>query len=280
MYQAKDEGLGYRVFEPVMHEQVLERLKMENELQHAIEDEEFVVHYQPIIDLRSDEQVWGMEALVRWQHPERGLLDPEEFVPAAEQSGLVVPMGEQVLEKACKQAREWQERHPRMPPYLVAVNLSAWQLGQPDLAETIEGVLEKTGLEAGCLTLDITETVYIKVLEGHSATLNVLKRLGVRISIDDFGTGYSSLAYLKRIPADALKIDRTFVGGLGEDVEDTAIVQTIVDLAHTFGMEVIAEGVESQEQVELLKEMGCDLVQGHYFAKPLAPEAASEFLSR
>jgi EAL domain-containing protein (putative c-di-GMP-specific phosphodiesterase class I) len=183
-----------------------------------------------------------MEALVRWQHPERGMLDPKEFVAAAEQSGLVVPMGEQVLEKACKQAREWQERHPHMPPYSVAVNLSAWQLGQPDLVRTIEGALEKTGLEAGCLTLDITETVYMKVLEGHSATLNDLKRLGVRISIDDFGTGYSSLAYLKRIPADALKIDRTFVGGLGEDVEDTAIVQTIVDLAHTFGMEVIAEG--------------------------------------
>lgn len=148
------------------------------------------------------------------------------------------------------------------------------------MAETIKGVLEKTGLEAGCLTLDITETVYIKVLEGHSATLSDLKRLGVRISIDDFGTGYSSLAYLKRIPADALKVDRTFVGGLGEDVEDTAIVQTIVDLAHTFGMEVIAEGVESQEHVEHLKEIGCDLVQGYYFAKPLAPEAASEFLAR
>jgi len=263
-----------------MHEQAMGRLKMENELQRAIEDEEFVVHYQPIIDLRSDDEVWGMEALVRWQHPERGLLDPEEFVPAAEQSGLVVPMGEQVLEKACKQAREWQERHPRMPPYLVAVNLSARQLGQPDLVETIEGVLEKTGLEAVCLTLDITETVYIKVLEGHSAILNELKRLGVRISIDDFGTGYSSLAYLKRIPADALKIDSTFVGGLGEDLEDTAIVQMIVDLAHTFGMEVIAEGVESQEHLEQLKEMGCDLVQGFYFAKPLSPKEASEFLSR
>jgi EAL domain-containing protein (putative c-di-GMP-specific phosphodiesterase class I) len=217
---------------------------------------------------------------VRWRHPERGLLDPKEFVPAAEESGLMVPMGEKVLEKACKQAKEWQERYPRMPPLVMAVNLSATQVGHPDLSRTVERVLEKTGFEASCLTLDLTETVYMKVLEGHTGTLNELKKMGVNISIDDFGTVYSSLTYLKRIPADALKIDRTFLAGLGEDVEDTAIVQMIVDLAHTFGMEVIAEGVESQEHVEQLKEMGCDLVQGFYFAEPLAPEAASEFLAR
>jgi EAL domain-containing protein (putative c-di-GMP-specific phosphodiesterase class I) len=166
-----------------------------------------------------------------------------------------------------------------MPPYLVAVNLSAWQLGQPDLAETIKGVLRKTGLEGRCLMLDITETVYIKVMEGQSASLNDLKRLGVRISIDDFGTGYSSLAYLKRMPADALKIDRTFVAGLGEDVEDTAIVEMIVELAHTLGLEVVGEGVEREEQARLLRDMGCDMAQGYHFAKPLPPEGIPALLS-
>jgi diguanylate cyclase (GGDEF)-like protein len=279
MYQAKKEGLGYMVFEPVMYEQALRRLKLENELRRAIESEEFVVNYQPIIDLRSDE-VWGMEALVRWQHPERGLLNPKEFIPAAEESGLVVPMGEQVLKEACEQAKEWQEMHRYVPPLVMAVNLSARQLGRRDVAKTVEGVLKETELEANSLSLDITETVYVEALDGNTAALAELKRMGVRISIDDFGTGYSSLSYLKRLPADALKLDRSFVKALGEEVEDTAIVQMIVDLAHTFGMEVIAERVESQEQAAQLKEMGCDQGQGFYFAEPLSPEAVPKFLAQ
>ena len=217
-----------------------------------------------------------MEALVRWNHPERGLLDPKEFVSVAEENDLVVPIGEQVLKEACEQAKRWQERHPRMPPLMIAVNLSARQLRRPDLASTVEKVLRETGLEAQCLSLDITETVYVKALEENTAALAELKKLGVRISIDDFGTGYSSLAYLKRLPADILKIDKSFVAGLGEDVEDTAIMQMVIDLAHTFGMEVVAEGIESEEQVELLKGMGCDLAQGYHFAKPLPPEAVPE----
>ena len=280
MYRAKKEGVGYRVFEPIMYEQALRRLKMENELQRAIESEEFVVHYQPIIDLRSEEKVWGMEILVRWQHPKRGLLDPKEFVADAEESGLVVPMGEMVLKKACEQAKEWQERNPHLPPWVMSVNLSARQLGRPDLARSVEGVLRETGFEASSLSLDITETAYVKALEGNTAALDELKRLGVRISIDDFGTGYSSLSYLKRLPADALKIDRSFIRALGEDIEDTVIVQTIVDLAHTFGMEVIAEGIESELQAEQLKEMGCDMGQGYYFSKALTPEEAARFLAR
>jgi EAL domain-containing protein (putative c-di-GMP-specific phosphodiesterase class I) len=159
---------------------------------------------------------------------------------------------------------------------MIAVNLSARQLRRPDLASTVEKVLRETGLEAQCLSLDITETVYVKALEGNTAALAELKKLGVRISIDDFGTGYSSLAYLKRLPADILKIDKSFVAGLGEDVEDTAIMQMVIDLAHTFGMEVVAEGIESEEQVELLKGMGCDLAQGYHFAEPLPPEAVPE----
>jgi diguanylate cyclase (GGDEF)-like protein len=279
MYRAKEEGLGFRVFEPAMYEQALRRLKLENELRRAVEAEELVVHYQPIVDLQTDE-LRGVEALVRWQHPERGLLDPEEFVPGAEKSGLVVPMGERVLKEACYRAKEWQERHPHIPLLVMSVNLSARQLHRPDLVETVERVLQETGMEARSLSLDITETVYIKALEGHTAALDKLKRLGVSISIDDFGVGYSSLAYLKRLPADVLKIDKEFIAGLGEDVEDTAIVKMIIELAHTLGMEVIAEGVESEGQAEQLKEMGCDRGQGFYFAKPLSPEAASEFLER
>ncbi len=256
-------------------------MKMENELRRAVEAEEFMVHYQPIIDLRSEEKyVWGMEALVRWQHPQRGLLYPQEFVPAAEESGLVVPMGEKVLEKACEHAREWQERYPHIQPWVISVNLSAKQLERPDLARTVEGILRETGLEAGSLSLDITETIYVKAREGNTAALDELKKLGVRFSIDDFGTGYSSLSYLKSLPADALKIDKSFIWVFGEDVEDTVIVQTIVDLAHTFGMEVIAEGVETEEQAVQLMEMACDLGQGYYFARPLPPETMSKFLDR
>ena len=280
MYRAKAEDSSYRVFEPVMYEHALRRLKTENDLQRAIELEEFVVHYQPIVDLRSEEaEVWGVEALVRWQHPEQGLLDPEDFVPVAEESGLVIPMGERVLKEACEQAKAWQERHPHLPPLVMTVNLSARQLGRPDLARTITGVLRETGLEARSLSLDITETVYVKTLEGNTGILNDLKGLGLKISIDDFGAGYSSLSYLKRFPADTLKVDRSFIRAMGEVVEDTVIVKMIIDLAHTFGMEVIAEGVEIEEQLESLRSMGCDFAQGYHLARPLPPEDVPEFLA-
>jgi EAL domain-containing protein (putative c-di-GMP-specific phosphodiesterase class I) len=247
---------------------------VENDLRRAIEQEEFVVHYQPMVDLQTGE-LWGMEALVRWDHPERGLLEPSEFVPVAEESGLVIPMGEQILSEACFRAKVWQEEDPRIPPLVMSVNLSALQLSRLDLAETVERVLGETGLEGTRLTLDITETVYVQVLAANTAILDRLRDLGVRFSIDDFGTGYSSLSYLKRLPADAIKIDKAFVDGLGKDVEDTAVIRMIIELAHTLGLEVIAEGVETEEQVALLKEMGCDLAQGYHFSKPLPPEAAS-----
>ena len=280
MYQAKERDDDYRVFDPNMYEQALRRLKLESDLRRAIEDEEFVVCYQPIVDLNTGE-TWRMEALVRWEHPEQeGLLAPPQFVPVAEEAGLVVPIGSWVLEEACRQGAKWQREHPRTLPLVTYVNLSAKQLRHPDVAQTVEETLKETEFEAHCLSLDITETLYIEALRGNTAVLDKLKKMGVRISIDDFGVGYSSLAYLKRLPADTLKIDKSFVAGLGEDVEDTAIVQMIIDLAHTLGMEVIAEGVESEEQAEQLKEMGCDLGQGYYFAEPLPSEAASEFLAR
>jgi diguanylate cyclase (GGDEF)-like protein/PAS domain S-box-containing protein len=271
MYRAKEEGKGYSVFDPAMYDRVLDRLEAENGLGRAVEQEQFLLHYQPLVSLQTGEVV-AVEALVRWEHPERGLLNPDEFVPMAEESGLVIPMGEQVLRAACLRAKEWQERYPHSPPLIMSVNLSARQLSRPDLAETIEAILKETGLEGSYLTLDVTETIYVRALAGDTATLDRLRELGVSIFIDDFGMGYSSLAYLKRLPADALKIDHSFVKGLGEDVEDTAIVHTIIELAHTLGLEVIAEGVETEEQAALLKEMGCDLAQGYHFARPLPPE--------
>jgi diguanylate cyclase (GGDEF)-like protein/PAS domain S-box-containing protein len=279
MYEAKEQGSDYRMFDPAMYERAVERLELENELRRAIEADEFVVHYQPIMSLKTGE-MWGVEALVRWNHPERGLLDPREFIAVADQSGIVVPMGEGVLEDACRQAKEWQEEHPRIPPLVMSVNISARQLQRPDIAQVVERVLKKTGLESRYLRLDITETLYIKALEGNTQALDELRSLGVSISIDDFGTGYSSLAYLKRLPASALKIDKSFVKGLGEDLEDTAIVGMVRELAHTLGMEVIAEGVESEAQATLLKEMGCDMAQGFHFWSPLPPEAATRFLAK
>jgi diguanylate cyclase (GGDEF)-like protein/PAS domain S-box-containing protein len=278
MYLAKDGGSGYKVFDTAMGHRAIDRLEAENDLRRAVEQEEFVVHYQPIVSLQTGE-IFAVEALVRWEHPERGLLNPDEFVSLAEDSDLVVPMGEQVLRAACFRAKEWQEAHPRTPPLVMSVNLSARQLSRPDLAETVEGILKETELEGSCLTLDVTETVYVRTLAGNTATLDRLRDLEARIFIDDFGVGYSSLAYLKRLPADALKIDRSFVKGLGEDVEDTAIVHMIIELAHTLGLEVIAEEVETNEQVALLKEMGCNMAQGYHFTKPLPPEEIPALLT-
>jgi diguanylate cyclase (GGDEF)-like protein/PAS domain S-box-containing protein len=279
MYRAKDETEGYTLFDPSMHALVFRRLELENDLRRAIEQEEFVLRYQPIVRLDDVGGVGRLEALVRWDHPERGLLDPDEFIPIAEESGLVVPMGEQVLEYACRCAVEWQRQFPRRTPLVLSVNLSARQLSRPDLAETVARVLRETGMEGGCLNLDVTEVVYVSTLERHTAVLDRLKGMGVEISIDDFGTIYSSLSYLKRLTADTIKIDKSFVKGLGEVVEDTAVVQMIIWLAHTLGMEVIAEWVESEEQARLLKELGCDMAQGYYFAKPLPPEEIPALLS-
>ncbi|HEV2092089.1 MAG TPA: EAL domain-containing protein, partial [Rubrobacter sp.] len=278
MYRAKNQGSGYEVFDPAMHDRAVNRLELENDLRRAIEENEFVVHYQPILNLQSGD-LSGLEALVRWEHPERGLLNPDEFVPVAEESGLVVPMGELVLEEACRQAVAWQREFPRNPPLAVSVNLSGRQLRRPDLHEIIGRALKESGLPASSLGLNITETVYIGALDANTAALDRLKALGIRVSLDDFGSGYSSLSYLKRLPADILKIDKSFTKGLGVEVEDTAIVQTVVDLAHILGMEVVAEGVEIGEQETLLKEMGCDMAQGFFFSKPLPPEAASDFLN-
>jgi diguanylate cyclase (GGDEF)-like protein/PAS domain S-box-containing protein len=278
MYRAKAQGTPkYEFFDRRMYERTLARLNVENDLWHALKNDEFVVHCQPIVNLGTGE-AWGVEALVRWQHPEKGLLHPSQFVPVAEENGLIVPIGELAMEDACKLAKELQRSRPRPRPLFAVVNYSARQLEHPGSTHSVEELLRRTGLQAGLLQLDITETSYISAAASHESNLDNLKGLGVGISIDDFGMGYSSLSYLKRLPADTLKVDKSFVAGLGEDVQDTAIVQMVIDLAHAFGMEAVAEGVESKKQAEQLKEMGCDMAQGYYFARPLPPEALSEFL--
>ncbi len=278
MYRAKEEGTGYAIFDPAMYERAVERLELEHDLRQATEDDDFEIHYQPIVDLRSGE-IWGVEALARWNHPVRGMLDPAEFVPAAEESGLILPMGQRVLETACRDAKRWEDLPDGASP-IVSVNLSARQLGQPDLAEKLEAVLRATGLGGERLCLDVTETVYVRALDSNARVLDRIRRMGVRMSIDDFGTGYSSLSYLKRLPADTLKIDRSFVEGLGVDREDTAIIRAIVEMAHTLGMIVVAEGVERPEQANILREMGCNLGQGYYFSRPLPPADVPPFLAR
>jgi EAL domain-containing protein (putative c-di-GMP-specific phosphodiesterase class I) len=278
MYRAKHEGSGYSVFDPAMYEQAIRRLQVENDLWRAVEEEEFVLHYQPIFDLGS-QGVWGVEALIRWRHPERGLLGPAEFVALAEETGLIVPIGRWVLEEACRQTKEWQQSSPRSAPLRVIVNFSATQLRHPRYVGSIEEALRRFGLDAESLSLDITESAFLDAFEVNALTLKRIEKLGVRIFIDDFGTGYSSLSYLKRLPASALKIDKSFVAGLGEDSEDTAIVRMVVDLAHTLGMAAIAEGVESEEQARLLGEMGCTFAQGYYWQRPCSAEKIEKLLA-
>jgi len=278
MYRAKEQG-GVHVFEPSMHIQAKSRLELENGLREALEREEFRVYYQPQVNLQTGKTV-GFEALVRWDHPTRGLLRPSEFIPVAEETGIIVPLGWWVLREACRQTKEWHERYASEPPLLINVNFSTRQLKRPGAVETVERILKDTGLEPHCLNVDIIETALIAAADEEIiTTLKRLRELGVWISIDDFGTGYSSLAYLKRLPVDILKVDKSFMDGLVEDVEDLALVHLIVDTAHTLGMHVVAEGVESAEQAKQLKEMGCDIAQGRHFSEPLPPQPASVFLT-
>ncbi len=279
LHRAKERGKArYVYFTPDLDERLRERLKLENELRVALERGEFRVFYQPKVSIGSGE-IAGMEALTRWEHPERGLLAPSEFLVLAQETGLVVPLGWWVLEEACRQAKEWQQRYPKDPPLAVSVNLSAKQFRRQDLAEHVGAVLRECGLEPRGLTLELTEDTAMEDAQATTEVLRSLKAMGVRIEVDDFGTGYSSLSYLKRFPVDYLKVERAFVAGLGRDPEDEGIVRAVVELAHHLGLKVVAEGVESGEQLGLLREMGCELAQGHYFWDPLPAEAATELLA-
>ena len=279
MYGAKDAGKArHEVFDESMKARASRRLELENRLRRAIEREELRVYYQPKMDLSSGEIV-GMEALVRWQDPERGLVSPAEFIPLAEETGLILPLGRWVLRKACRQAKEWQERYSRADSLTMAVNLSAKQFQQPNLAEEVAGVLREAGLKPGTLILEITEGMVMSDVQANMSALQDVKALGVKVAIDDFGTGYSSLAYLKRFPVDMIRVDRSFVRGLGQDAEDTAIVETVVLLARALNLRVVAEGIETAEQLDSLRDLGCAIGQGYYFAKPMPGDEAGELLA-
>ena len=278
MYAAKRNGKNrHEVFHPDMDGRSLERLDLESELRRAIERREFVVYYQPRVRLDTEEIV-GTEALVRWEHPERGLLLPAKFISLTEETGLISPIGYAVLENACYQTKTWQERHPGEAPWKVSVNLSPKQLRSGELAGEVARILSETKLEPRDLELEITESTVMEEAWAAEAALRSLKSLGVQIAIDDFGTGFSSLSRLKRLPVDTVKIDRSFVSGLGRDSGDDVIVAGAIGLASGLGLEVVAEGVETAGQLERLQEMGCDSVQGYYFARPLNVEAVESLL--
>jgi EAL domain-containing protein (putative c-di-GMP-specific phosphodiesterase class I) len=277
MYRAKEQGPGrYEVFDPAMQARAQERLELEAELRRAVKRGEFVLHYQPIVSLRDGSMV-GFEALLRWQHPKKGLQRPSSFLPLAEETDLVLPIDRWVLEEACRQAKLWEADYPSAS-LMAMVNLSWGQLKVRGLAHTIEETLARVTPTVHTLALDITEGVLINASEDNIRTLDALKTMGIRLELDNFGTGYSSLSYLKRFPVDGVKIDKSFVEGLGEDTMDEALVRTIIDMCRTLGLEVLAEGIETPEQAALLRDMGCDLGQGYYFARPLPSDEFAEQL--
>jgi EAL domain-containing protein (putative c-di-GMP-specific phosphodiesterase class I) len=267
----------YALFDETMHGRAVELLQLETDLRKAVDREEFLLHYQPIVSLLSGEIV-GFEALVRWMHPERGLTFPAAFVPLAEETGHSIPMGEWVLREACRQLQTWRAALPSERSLWVSVNLSSRQLLQPGLLKLVESCLEQAQTDPSSLHLEVTEGVIMAEPEAATAMLVGLRELGVGLPLDDFGTGYSSLAYLHRFPITSLKIDRSFVNRVASGGEDEVIVRTIVSLAHNLGMDVIAEGVETAEQLERLTALGCEFGQGFYFSKPVPAEEASQLL--
>ena len=273
MYRAKGRGrAGYEIFDHEMNEQAMQHLQLETDLRRAVRHNQFELHYQPIFNLQSQCEsgvsVTGVEALLRWNHPQSGVVPPDIFIALAEETGLIVPIGQWVFREACRVARLWQEEFPH-DERVVSVNLSARQFAQPDLASYIARVLEESDLQPSRLHLEITESVLMNNAQSTITTLKDLKTIGLDLSVDDFGTGYSSLSYLRRFPVSALKIDRSFVNGLGTSSEDTAIVRAIITLAQTLGLKVVAEGVETRAQLDQLRELGCEYAQGFLFARPM-----------
>jgi diguanylate cyclase (GGDEF)-like protein/PAS domain S-box-containing protein len=278
MYRAKAKGKGsIEIFDPSMNAQALARFQMDSEMRRALERAEFVLHYQPLVNLKSG-LIEGWEALVRWQHPERGLVPPLDFISLAEETGLIVPLGQWVLEAACLQAGLWQEQFPCEPARLMNVNISGRQFGQGDLIATVLGALAASTLSPPCLKLEITESVMMRDPHASLEAMKIFRSKGIHLVIDDFGTGYSSLSYLKRFPVDTLKIDKSFVDGLGKDPESTAIVTAVISLAQSLGMRVTAEGIETEDQMLHLRALGCDQGQGYFFSRPLPRQAAEALL--
>jgi len=269
----------YEVYQHDRHVALLKRFELLTELRRALERMEFVLHYQPVVRL-TDGRIVGTEALIRWMHPERGMISPADFIPLAEEAGLIVAMDRWVTAEACRQLRSWQQRFPSEQPLAISVNISSRQLQDPDLLRDVRAAVEAFGLDPASLTLEITETVLMQDTEATISVLRALRGLGVRLAIDDFGIGFSSLSYLRRLPVDVVKIDRSFVAGVATGSEEWTLARGIIRLVHSLGLETVAEGVERAEQRAHLLALGCRLAQGYYFARPAAAETVTELLEQ
>jgi diguanylate cyclase (GGDEF)-like protein len=278
MYAAKAQGKAtYKMFNPAMRERILNRVSLEADLRHAVDNSQILTFYQPIVSFETGELV-GFEVLAHWQHPERGLIPPSEFIPLAQETGLIVPIDRWVLEEACRQTQEWQTTFQFLPPLNIHVNLADHMIAQADLIESIQTILQNTGLENQRLGLEITESTVVANSEAMNDIIKALREMDIEILIDDFGTGYSSLANLQKFPITALKIDYTFIRQMREGKNNNEIVRTVIDLAHDLGLSAYAEGIETEVELTQLKKMGCDFGQGFLFSKPLSAEAIAEML--
>jgi diguanylate cyclase (GGDEF)-like protein len=272
MYMAKRNGKGrFEMFRPAMHEEAVRRLETAADLRRGIEGGQLEVFYQPIVNVHTSIAT-GAEALVRWHHPTRGLVPPVEFIPVAESTGLIVPLGKWVLTEACRQAASWRHAGLIDDAFYISVNLSARQLQDPGLLDDVAEALHDSGLPASAVVLEVTESALMGDLDTAAARLHALKALGLRLAVDDFGTGYSSLSYLRNLPVDVVKIDKSFIDRITLDSEGVAMVRSVIDLGAALGLTTIAEGVEQTDQLALLDSLGCDNVQGYLFAKPMPTE--------
>ncbi len=279
MHRAKERGRArYELFDEALRGRALSRLRVENDLRRALERDELTLHYQPLVSL-PDRTMVSVEALIRWDHPERGRISPVDFIPVAEENGLIEPIGRWVLERACRQAAIWYRQRPDTAPLTMSVNLSAAQVANPALADTVAETLRTSGLDPSCLALELTESMLVGDDDELTETLVALKALGVRLVLDDFGTGYSSLSYLTRLPLDALKVDRSFVDGLGTERRDTAVTEAIVAMSRALSLRVVGEGAETELQVAELARLGCDFVQGFHFSRPVPAEEITRMLA-
>jgi diguanylate cyclase (GGDEF)-like protein/PAS domain S-box-containing protein len=278
MYRAKAAGRSrHQIFDADMHERAMTLLRLETDLRRALERGELLAHYQPIIDIEN-RKLLGFEALARWQHPERGLVPPDVFIPVAEETGLVGVIGEMMLKEACRQMKTWQDRYPRTPPLSISVNVSTRQLAHGGIADQVDRIVKETGLAPGSLTLELTESALMQNLKAGAGVIRKLHEMNVRVHIDDFGVGYSSMAYLHNLPVDTLKVDRSFVSRMDGHPQQTAIVRAIVALARNLGMDVIAEGVETNAQADTLLTLRCSTAQGFLFSRPLPPAEAERLI--
>ncbi|MEO8192417.1 MAG: EAL domain-containing protein [Gemmatimonadales bacterium] len=279
MYRAKAAGRArYEMFDRAMHTDALERLQLETDLRRAVELGEFVLHYQPLVSLRTG-RITGLEALVRWEHPERGLVHPADFIPVAEETGLIIPIGRWVMLEACRRVKGWQGAHPRSDPLTIGVNLSVKQFSQPDLIEQIASAIETSGLDPSSLRIEITEAAIIDKGRHAVGILSQIRELGAQVYLDDFGTGYSSLSYLHGLPIDAIKIDRAFVSSMDTDDKSLRLVRTILTLAEIVGVRAEAEGISTAEQLRELRALNCEQGQGYLFSAPIPRQAVHEVLT-